>query len=128
MTLDLNLLLWTVALALVQIVIAVLLTSGQVSLGAVAGNREGMAEPAGAAGRAQRAYRNLLESLVLFVALVMMAHLARRTNGITLLGEEVFFIARLAYAGIYIAGLPWLRTAAWLVSVIGLLLIFSQLL
>jgi uncharacterized MAPEG superfamily protein len=30
-------------------------------------------------------------------------------------------------AAIYVAGIPWLRTAVWLVSVIGLILIFLQL-
>jgi uncharacterized MAPEG superfamily protein len=28
---------------------------------------------------------------------------------------------------IYLAGWPWIRTAAWAVSVVGLLLIFFQL-
>jgi uncharacterized MAPEG superfamily protein len=32
-----------------------------------------------------------------------------------------------AYAIIYVAGAPWLRTAIWAVSVIGLLLILLQL-
>ena len=29
---------------------------------------------------------------------------------------------------IYVAGVPWLRTAAWAVALAGILLIFSQLL
>ena len=29
---------------------------------------------------------------------------------------------------VYLAGIPWLRTGVWLVSVIGLLLIFFQVL
>jgi uncharacterized MAPEG superfamily protein len=33
-----------------------------------------------------------------------------------------------AYAVIFVAGIAWLRTAAWLVSIVGLLLVFSQLL
>jgi uncharacterized MAPEG superfamily protein len=28
---------------------------------------------------------------------------------------------------IYVAGVPWLRTAAWAVSLAGMVLIFSQL-
>jgi uncharacterized MAPEG superfamily protein len=45
-----------------------------------------------------------------------------------LLGAQLFFWARLAYAFVYLAGIPWLRTAVWTVSVIGLILIFVQLL
>jgi uncharacterized MAPEG superfamily protein len=34
----------------------------------------------------------------------------------------------MVYAFVYLAGIPWLRTLVWLTSVIGLLLIFLQLL
>jgi uncharacterized MAPEG superfamily protein len=121
-------LLWAVALTFVQMLIAVGGATLQVGLPALAGNREGLpASFAGWAGRAQRAHRNMLENLVLFAALVLIAVLAGRTNSTTLLGAQLFFWARLAYAVVYIAGIPWLRTAVWTVSVIGLLLIFSQL-
>jgi uncharacterized MAPEG superfamily protein len=46
----------------------------------------------------------------------------------TLLGAQLFFWARLVYAFVYLAGIPWLRTGVWTVSVIGLILIFAQLL
>lgn len=68
-----------------------------------------------------------MESLVLFAILVVVAHLAGVRNGGTVLGAQLFFWGRVAHALIYIAGLPWLRTAAWAVSVAGLLLIFVQL-
>jgi len=45
----------------------------------------------------------------------------------TLLGAQIFFWARLVYAGVYIAGVPWLRTGVWAVAVVGLILIFLQL-
>jgi len=46
----------------------------------------------------------------------------------TALGAQLFFWARLAYAPIYVAGPPWLRTGVWGVSIIGLVLIFLRLL
>ena len=70
----------------------------------------------------------MLENLVLFAALALIAVVTNKTNSTTLLGAQLFFLARLAYALVYIAGIPWLRTAVWTVSVIGLLLIFVQLL
>jgi uncharacterized MAPEG superfamily protein len=45
----------------------------------------------------------------------------------TLLGAQIFFWARVVYAAVYLAGIPWVRTAVWAVSVIGMLLIFRQL-
>jgi len=120
-------LLWAVALAFAQMLIAVSGATLQVGLPALAGNREGLPPFTGWAGRAYRAHRNMLESLVLFAALVLVAVVTNKTNATTLLGAQLFFWARLAYALVYLAGIPWLRTGVWLVSVVGLILIFSQL-
>ena len=125
---ELTLLVWAVLLAFVQMLIAVMGATLQVGLPALAGNREGLAPCTGWAGRAARAHHNMLENLVLFAALVLVAVAAGRTNSTTLLGAQLFFWARLAYALVYLAGIPWLRTALWLVSVVGLALIFSQIL
>jgi uncharacterized MAPEG superfamily protein len=113
---------WAVALTFAQMLVAVGGATLQVGLPALAGNREGLPEFKGWAGRAQRAHHNMLENLALF------AVAAGKTNATTLLGAQIFVWARLAYAFVYLAGIPWLRTGVWTVSVIGLLLIFLQLL
>ena len=77
------------------------------------------------AGRAQRAHRNMLENLVLFAILVV-AHIAGISNELTVLGAQLS-LGRLAYSLIYVIGIAWLRTAAFLVSILGLILIFLQL-
>lgn len=124
---ELNLLIWATVLTLVQAVIAVHGALMQVGLPMLAGNREGMPEIKGWGGRAARAHRNMLENLVLFAILVIAAVLADKTNGTTLLGAQIFLYARIAYALVYIAGLPWIRTGVWAVSVVGLAMIFLQL-
>ncbi|MFN2643925.1 MAG: MAPEG family protein [Burkholderiales bacterium] len=124
---ELALLVWSVLLAFVQMLLAVAGATAQVGLPMLAANRDGLAPMTGWAGRAARAHHNMLENLVLFAALVLTAAVAGRTNSATLLGAQLFFWARLAYAVIYVAGIPWLRTAVWVVSVIGLALIFFQL-
>ena len=53
---------------------------------------------------------------------------AGRTDNLTLVGAQLFLWGRVAYAIVYLIGLPWLRTAVWAVSVLGLILIFAQLL
>ena len=58
MTPDLRLLLWTVALAVVQMIIAAAGANGQVGLPTLAGNRDGMPALTGWAGRAARAHAN----------------------------------------------------------------------
>lgn len=120
-------LLWALALTFVQVLVAVSGATLQVGLPALAGNREGLPPCTGWAGRAQRAHHNMLESLVLFAALVLVAVVAGKTNANTLLGAQIFLWARVAYAAVYIAGIPWLRTGVWFVSIVGLALIFFQL-
>jgi len=128
MTPELMYLVWSAALTVVLVVIAVVGATGEVGLPKLAGNREGgLPEMAGWAGRAARAHRNMLESLVLFAIVVFAAHIADIHNAMTLLGAQLFFWGRLAHAAIYIAGIPWLRTGAWGVSIAGLVLIFAQL-
>jgi len=124
---EMTLLLWAALLAFVQMLVAVTGATLQVGLPLLAGNREGLPPCTGWAGRAARAHHNTLESLVLFAALVLIAAVAGKTNAMTLLGAQLFFWARLVYAVVYLAGIPWARTAVWFVSVIGLALIFLQL-
>jgi uncharacterized MAPEG superfamily protein len=127
MTPDLRLLLWSLVLTFAQVGVAVLAAQVQLGLGALAGNRGDLPPLTGFAGRAQCAHRNTLESLPIFIALVLIAQIAGKTNGATLLGAELFFWGRLAHWLIYLAGIPWLRTLGWVVSVIGMILIFVQL-
>lgn len=127
MTPDLKYLVWSAVLTFLQMVIAAMGATLAVGLPMLAGNREGMPPIEGWAGRAARAHRNMLESLVLFAILVLVAHLTQRANAQTALGAATFFWARLAYAAIYLVGVPWLRTGAWAVSVIGLVIILAQL-
>ena len=124
---ELMLLVWATLLTVVQAVVAVQGAMLQVGLPALAGNREGLPEIKGWGGRAARAHRNMIENLVLFAALVLVAVAAGKTNDMTLLGAQIFLWARLAYALVYIAGIPWLRTGVWAVSVVGLAMIFLQL-
>ena len=127
MTPELSLLVWAVALAFAQMLVAVSGATLQVGLPSLAGNRDNLPALTCWAGRARRAHRNMLENIVLFAALVLVAHAAGISNAMTLLGAQLFFWGRLAHAVIYVAGIPWLRTAAWAVSAVGLVLIFLQL-
>ena len=128
MTPELWYLIWSTVLTFILAIIAVSGATQQVGLPTLAGNREGLPEMMGWAGRAQRAHRNMLENLIIFAILVFTAKLAGVSNAVTLLGAQLFFWGRVAHAILYIAGIPWARTAAWAVSIVGLILIFWQLL
>jgi len=127
MSVELTMLVWAVVLTLVQAVIGVQGAINQVGLPLLAGNRDNVPTITGWGGRAKRAHANMTENLVLFAALVLVAHVAGKTNEMTALGAQIFFWSRVTYAAIYIGGIAWIRTAAWGVSIVGLVMIFLQL-
>jgi uncharacterized MAPEG superfamily protein len=124
---DLKYLLFSVILAFVQVLIAAATANQQVGLSTLAGNRDDLSDLTGVAGRAKRAHLNMIENLVLFAALVLIAAAAGKANAATATGAAIFFWGRLAHAVIYLIGIPWLRTLAWFVSVIGMIIIAVQL-
>jgi uncharacterized MAPEG superfamily protein len=77
--------------------------------------------------RGQRAHNNLVENLGPFAILVIVAHLAGKSNSTTALGATLFFWARVAHAATYLAGIIYARTAAFFLGVVGEVMILSQL-
>jgi len=120
---ELKYLLFSVVLTFVQVLIAAMAANQVVGLTTLAGNRDDLPVMTGFAGRAKRAHLNMLENMVLFSALVLIAVVAQKTNAMTALGALIFFWARLLYAVIYLIGIPWLRTLAWAVSVVGMIMV-----
>jgi uncharacterized MAPEG superfamily protein len=126
MSLDLEYLFFSVVLTFVQVLIATAAAHQVVGLPTLAGNRDGLPELTGVAWRAKRAHLNMIENMVLFTALVLIAAVSGKANATTAMGALIFFWARLVYAVIFLLGIPWLRTVAWTVSVIGMVMIAVQ--
>jgi uncharacterized MAPEG superfamily protein len=127
MSMEMKLLIWSAALAFIQMLIAVTGAFLQVGLPKLAGNREDMPAVTGWAGRADRAYRNMMHGLLWFAVLVFAAQITGKLDAATAFGAQLFFWGRLAYAVVYLIGLAWVRTAVWAVSVVGLVMIFTRL-
>jgi len=64
----------------------------------------------------------------MFAPLVLVAAVTDSFSALTALGAALFFWGRVAFAPSYWLGLPWIRTAVWFVSVIGILMILWELL
>ena len=75
-------------------------------------------------GRAERALANYVENLVPFVALDLALIATGNTGG---LGAAIWILGRIAYLPIYLAGVAYVRTAAWAVSIAGLLMMLARL-
>src|ERR1700730_8966520 len=127
MSLEITLLIWSVALTFIGRPVVVSAPTLQFGLRELAGHREDLPPATSWAGRAQRAHYNMLESLVLFAALILVTEITNKNSVMTGFGAQLFFWARVAYAVIYVVGLPWVRTGVWGISVVGLILIFLQL-
>ena len=122
MTVEIQMLAWSIALGLVQILLVATLMTHQRGLKWNTGARDGQANPlSGVAARMERASRNFLETFPFFAAAVLAVVLTQRTSPETALGAQVYFWARLAYVPLYAAGIPYVRTLVWAVSLWGLL-------
>jgi len=91
------------------------------------GNRDDLPKPTPLAGRADRAAKNMVENLAMVIALVAAVHFADKASAQATLGANIFFWSRVAFWPCYLAGIPYLRTAIWLVSLIGMALIAAAL-
>jgi uncharacterized MAPEG superfamily protein len=123
MGVELTMLTYAVILAFVQIMIPATLKIQQYGMASGVGNRDEPRPLSGWGARAERASANMLETFALFAALVLVAHAAGVSNPTTVMGAQLYFLARLAYAVVYILGIPWVRTLVWGVAVAGMAMI-----
>jgi uncharacterized MAPEG superfamily protein len=92
------------------------------------GNRDNLPEATALAGRAERTARNTAENFMLFAAIALVAHAAGRAGARVDAGAEIFFWSRLVFIPVYYAGIVYLRTAVWLVSIVGLAIMVVSIL
>lgn len=128
MSIEMKMLVWSIVLGLVQIGLAATWGTMQRGLKWNAGPRDGVAEPLiGIAGRLARASHNFLETFVFFAVAVLAVLLTQKSDAQTALGAQIYFWARLAYLPMYAAGVSYLRTLVWVVSIAGLVMVLAAL-
>ena len=79
------------------------------------------------ADRAKKAHYNAVENLVVFAALVLVAHVTGAANAATAAAAVTYFIARLVHYPVYVAGIPFLRTLMFAVGWLSQVCIFYQI-
>jgi uncharacterized MAPEG superfamily protein len=121
MTIELTMLGWTLVLALVQILLFDIARTSQYGAKWNMGARDGTMPPLSAvAERLKRAQDNLFETLPLFIAAVLIAHVADRNSALTTLGAQIYLACRVVYVPLYAFGVPVLRSLVWIGSAVGL--------
>lgn len=114
--------LWlSVALGLVQLLLATLFSVTARGLPWGTGPRDQPAPPLGMiGGRIERAFRNYMETFVFFAAAVLMANALGRHTAMSAFGAQLFFWARVAYVPVYAFGIPYARTVVWIAALAGI--------
>ena len=129
MPIEFQVLAFTLVLALIQILWAASARTAELGLKWNAGPRDGeVPAPGKMAGRLMRAQANLFETLPLFAAAVIMAQVWGKDGVmLTLVGTHLYFLGRVVYLPLYAFGVPYLRSLAWVASLVGLAMVIAAL-
>ena len=93
-----------------------------------AGSRDDGQKPSGhLAGRAERASNNFRETYPAFVALALALVFKGDAATVGLYGTWIWFICRIIYIPLYLAGIPYIRSLVWVGSLIGLAMMIFNL-
>lgn len=108
-------------LAIIQLTIPMLidLLTGNTNLTYLLSSRDSSSKPSIYAQRANRASRNLLETLPIFIGIGILSLIREVDNSSIAL---LWLILRAIYIPIYILGINYIRTGIWAASLICLIL------
>jgi uncharacterized MAPEG superfamily protein len=76
-----------------------------------------------AGGRLERAFRNMIEAILIFIPLALLAEIQGGADGLAKAGAAVFFLARVLYIPAYVSGALGIRSAIWLIGHTGLIML-----
>jgi uncharacterized MAPEG superfamily protein len=125
MTTELTMLAYSTLLLIVLVGIQGTAGTRQFGFTDMAGNRDHIPPPSGFAGRAKRTVENHREGLTMFAPVVLAAAIAHISSQRTVIGAEMFFYSRLVHAACYLIGIPYVRTLAFVVGLVGTLMVLT---
>ena len=126
MSIEIQMLLWSIILGLAQLVLATSLATKDQGLPYNLSPRDLPAPPVSIpTGRMLRAFHNFRETFVYFAASVIILTMLGKASATSALGAQLYFWARVVYIPIYAAGVPVLRTIVWTVSVVGIAMVLT---
>jgi len=124
MTTELIVLAWGCVLALVHVFAAVRVKTHQYGTKwNMSARDEELPPPQPIVGRLARAQANFFETFPIAAAAILIVDAAGITDRWTAIGAIVWLVARIVYLPVYALGIPMLRTAIFLVSVVGIAMI-----
>lgn len=121
---------WSVVLLIVHILVQALSLdlAGDLGIKYLLGPRdEQRTSRSVVAGRLLRSLNNMLETYPAFIALALALAVTGKTGGLGAAGALTWILARVVFTLFYVAGVAGLRTLAWFVSIVGLVLMLVRL-
>jgi uncharacterized MAPEG superfamily protein len=124
MTIELIVLAWGCILALVHVFAAARVKTRQYGTKWNVGARdEALEPPQPIVGRLARAQANFYETFPLYAAAALIVSLAHLTDRMTAIGALLWIGARVVYLPLYAMGVPYVRSAAWALSLVGIVMV-----
>jgi uncharacterized MAPEG superfamily protein len=124
MTTLLTVLAWGCVLALVHIIAAAQVKTRQYGTKWNMGARdEALPPPVPLVGRLERAQANFFETFPIMIAAVLIVLAAGLSGKWLAIGAWLWLGGRAAYLPLYALGVPYVRTLAWLISILGLVMV-----
>jgi uncharacterized MAPEG superfamily protein len=115
-----------ILLGLVHLVVAAALGVASRGNKWALGPRDGDPPPLSRMGaRADRAFRNFLETFPFFAAALVCAIAIDRDAARAVLGAQLYLWGRVAYLPLYLSGIPVLRTLAWATALAGIIVLVT---
>ena len=130
MTFEIKILVWVLILTVVQILLVATLRTRETGTAYNTGPRDKPSPvPIGVVtGRLMRAQRNLLETLPVFIAAVIMIQFAQIQSKEIHYGVLIYFFARVLYVPLYAFGVTYVRSIVWAASLVGICMLLHSLL
>ena len=126
MNTELSVLAWGCVLALVHVFAAVRVKTRQYGTKWNVGARdEELPPPQPIVGRLARAQANFYETFPVYAAAALIVSVAGLTDRWTQIGALMWIAGRVIYLPLYALGTPYVRSVAWAVSVIGIVLVLK---
>jgi uncharacterized MAPEG superfamily protein len=126
MTTELNVLAWGCVLALLHILFAAQVKTRQYGTKWNMGARdEELPPPRPIVGRMARAQANFYETFPLYAAAAIIVSVAHINNRATAIGALVWLVARIVYLPLNALGIPYVRTLAWIASLVGIVMVIG---
>ncbi len=124
MSFDFLMLVWSTALFGLYVGTQAIFYRMQHGVVFAATSRDAEPPPNEMTARSQKALRNLIETYPVFLALSVANLFAGQPDAVVTWGAAIYLLARVVYLPLYVFGVMYVRSLVWMVSAIGLTMMF----